>query len=579
MSNPRPIGHSWPQAGADRPQKAVLRRPTAALSRFGTALGATTVIVSALYGVTATTAGPAGASATNLIVMPSPDGPFTDDFNPYDSASSPTGDGAVSMIYEPLLMINDLKPNDVIPWLASSYSWSNGGKTITFNLHPNVKWSDGVPFTSADVAFTYEMLKKYPAINTSDIDPTSVTTPTKTKVVLNFSSPQYVNLLNIGNQVDIVPQHIWSKINPITYTDPQPVGTGPYTLSKFSPQSFTLVKNPNYWQPGLPKVATLEYPGYDSNTAALGAFSSADWSSLFEPDVQKLYVAPGGGNNHYWFPPVSDVALIPNLHNYPLNLSPVRGAISLALNRSLIDKDGEDGYEPPVTNLAGVIPGQSSYIDKSIKGIVPTQNVKEAKSLLKGAGLKMGSNGYFESPSGKPINLNFVVPAAFTDWVADSSVIAPELKAIGLDTTVNATAVNSWTSDGASGKFDLTLNGSAAGPSPYYMYNGWLNSAFTAPIGQTAASNWERFTSPQADSLLATFAGTDNAATQQSALNGLESIMVNQLPFIPLVYNVAWFEYSTKLVTGWPTAANPYMVPAGYDKPGDELVVLHLTPR
>ena len=518
------------------------------------------------------------ASATSLTVMPSPDGPWIDDFNPFDNSSGAIANGSSSMIYEPLLMFNDLKANSITPWLAKSYAFSNRGKTLTFHLHPGVKWSDGAPFTSADVAFTFEMLKKHPSINGNGITPTSITTPNSMTVTLNFASPQFVNLINIA-QTPMVPEHIWRTVNPVTYTDSKPVGTGPYTLKSFSPQSYTLVANPDYWQKGLPKVRTLVYPGYNSNTAALAVFSSMDWSSLFEPDIQKLYVAPGHGQHHYWFPPVSAVALVPNLKNYPVDIPDVRKAISDAINRKTIDTDGEDGYEPPVTNLAGVIPGQSSYLDKSIPGLAPKYAPSQAKKLLAAAGLKKGRNGYYESASGKPINLNLVVPSAFTDWTADAGVIADELKAVGLDTTVDATAVNAWVSDGATGKFDLTLNGSDAGPSPYYMYNAWLNSSFTAPEGKSAISNWERYNSPKADGLLAEFASTNNVATQRKAMYGLETIMANDLPFIPLVYNVAWDEYSTAKVTGWPDAAHPYMVPAGYDKPGDELIMLHLKPK
>jgi len=574
--SPTPAGHGRQTAAGGRSRKLLNRRSVTGIVAGAAASAA--LAGGIFVAVTSGAAPAAEASATSLIVMPSPDGPFTDDFNPFDSSSSPVGDGAVSMIYEPLLMFNDLKANSVTPWLASRYSFADGGKVLTFFLHSGVKWSDGTPFSSADVAFTFKMLKSHPSINGSGINPTSITTPNANEVVLKFSAPQYVNLVNIA-QTPIVPEHIWSKVNPVTYSDPKPVGTGPYLLERFSPESFTLVRNPHYWQRGLPKVQTLVYPGYDSNSSALGAFASADWSSLFEPDVQRLYVAPGHGNNHYWFPPVSTVALLPNLQKYPLDKVDVRKAISMAIDRATVDKDGEDGYEPPVTNLGGIIPGQSSYIDQSIPGIKPVYNPAEAKRLLKAAGLKMGHNGYFLSSNGRPITLNLVVPSAFTDWAADTTVISAELKSVGLNVNVDATAVNTWTSDAATGNYDLTIDGADAGPSPYYMYYAWLDSAFTAPEGKTAISDYTRWSSPETNKLLAQFAGTDNAAVQKQAMIGLERVMASNLPFIPLVYNVAWDEYSTKLVTGWPDAADPYMVPAGYDKPGDELVVLHLTPR
>lgn len=519
----------------------------------------------------------AAQANSSIIVLPSDNGPFIDDFNPFGPSFNDPADDDPG-VYEPLLIFNDLKPNAITPWLASSYAFSDGGRTITFHLRSGVKWSDGTPFTSADAAFTFQMLKDHPTINSNGIDPKSISAPNPTTLVLKFGAPQFVNLVYIA-QTYMVPKHIWSHLNPVTFKDPKPVGTGPYMLGSFSPQSYTMVANPNYWQKGLPKVHSLVYPGYDNITSSLAIFSKADWAGYFEPDMQKLYVAPGAGHNHLWFPSVSVVELIPNIKKYPLNLLDVRKAISLAVNRKAVDRDGESGYEPPVTNMAGIIPLQSTYIDKSIPGMTPSYNPAEAKKLLKAAGLKMGPNGFFESPSGKPINLSFAEPSPFADWTADAGIVADNLKKIGLNVTIDGTATATWTSNDASGRFDLTINSPATGPSPYYMFNWNLNSALSAPEGSAASSDFGRFTSPVADQLLAQFETTDNPAAQKKALDGLEKLMVQKLPDIPLVFGASWDEYSTAKVTGWPSAADPYMVPAPYNTPGDELIMLHLKPK
>lgn len=517
------------------------------------------------------------ANSTSLIVLPSDNGPFIDDFSPFNPSFNDPADDDPG-VYEPLLMFNDLKPNSITPWLATSYAFSDGGKTLTFHLRSGVQWSDGTPFTSADVAFTFETMKAHPAINVNGVNPTLISTPNATTVVLTFAAPQYVNLVYIA-QTLIVPKHIWDNVNPVTFKDPRPVGTGPYMLGTFSPQSYTMVANPHYWQKGLPKVHSLVYPGYDNITSALATFSKADWAGFFEPDMQKLYVAPGAGHNHLWFPSVTPVELIPNLKEYPLNLLDVRKAISMGIERKAIDRDGESGYEPPVTDLAGIIPLQSTYLDKSIPGMTPSYNPAGAKKLLRAAGLKMGPNGYFESPAGKPIDLTFVEPSPFADWTADAGVIADNLKKIGLDVTIDGSATATYTADDATGKFDLTINAPPNGPTPYYMFNWNLNSSLTAAEGSTASANYGRFTSSVADHLLAQFETTDNPAKQQTALDGLEKIVAGDLPYIPLVFGASWDEYSTATVTGWPDAANPYMVPAPYSAPGDEMIMLHLTPK
>ena len=96
-------------------------------------------------------------------------------------------------------------------------------------------------------------------------------------VTINFSSPQYLNLQQIAG-VPIVPKSVWASAgNPTTFTDPKPVGTGPYVLKTFTPQGFTLTKNASYWQASMVKIQNVYFPVYTSNTGALSAlYSGAD---------------------------------------------------------------------------------------------------------------------------------------------------------------------------------------------------------------------------------------------------------------------------------------------------------------
>src|SRR5579859_6195399 len=63
------------------------------------------------------------------------------------------------LIYEPLLQFDIAAPPKYYPWLATSYQWSNGGKTVSFTIRQGVKFSNGTPLTPADVAFTYNLVK------------------------------------------------------------------------------------------------------------------------------------------------------------------------------------------------------------------------------------------------------------------------------------------------------------------------------------------------------------------------------------------------------------------------------------
>src|ERR1019366_940786 len=83
-------------------------------------------------------------------------------FNPFIPASLPYSFG---LTYESLDFVNALQSAKTPPWLASSYAWTNANKTLTFTIRSGVKWSDGVPFSAADVLYTFNLLKKYPALD------------------------------------------------------------------------------------------------------------------------------------------------------------------------------------------------------------------------------------------------------------------------------------------------------------------------------------------------------------------------------------------------------------------------------
>ena len=167
----------------------------------------------------------------------SPETTITQAFNPFVPTQSAYGMGATGLIYEPLIQFDLASPTINYPWLATSYAWSNGDKTITFTIRQGVKWNNGTPLTPADVAFTFDLVKANAAINSGGLTLSSVSTSGNT-VTLTFPTSQYTNLEQIAGQA-IVPKSQWNGVNPGTFTDANPVGTGPYMLGSFTPQGFT----------------------------------------------------------------------------------------------------------------------------------------------------------------------------------------------------------------------------------------------------------------------------------------------------------------------------------------------------
>jgi peptide/nickel transport system substrate-binding protein len=522
-------------------------------------------------------AGSSGGKATGaqLIIAGSSLNSISDTFSPYSPTSASLQTNSEGLIYEPLIQFNAVAPPANTPWLATGYTWSDGGKTITFTIRKGVKWSNGTPMTPADVAFTYNLMKTNPAMNVNGLKLNSVTTSGDT-VTLTFPTPQYTNLETIAGQTYILPKSIWaSQSSPQTFADPQPVGTGPYMLASFTGQGFELKKNPYYWQPV--SVPSIFYPVYTSGPTAINALGSGqiDWSSQFIPNIEKEYTSKSP-DNHYWMAPTGTNYLIPNLNTWPTNQLPVRQAISAALDRSLIASEGESGLETATSNASGLtLPTYQAWAGPvSNLTLSANPDPASAKQILQSAGYTLGSNGFFQK-GGKTVSLTIIDPASFSDYALSDTLIATELKAAGIDATFQGISTQSWTTDIASGNFQLSLHWSLGTGNPYNLYYNWLDSALIN--GSNTAGDFERLNNPTIDSELTAVAATEGTTAQATALAPIEKYVAANLPVIPTTGSAGWFEYSTAKYTGWPTPSNPYDLGEPIS-PSLEVVILHLKP-
>ena len=99
----------------------------------------------------------------NLTISTNAFGPQADNLNPFlPTSTDNASDANTDMIYEPLWQYDVVKPTITYPWLATAYSLTNNDELLTLTLRKGVTWSDGKPFTSADVVETFSILKKLP---------------------------------------------------------------------------------------------------------------------------------------------------------------------------------------------------------------------------------------------------------------------------------------------------------------------------------------------------------------------------------------------------------------------------------
>jgi peptide/nickel transport system substrate-binding protein len=530
------------------------------------------------------TAAAAGTSSGKVVTISNASGStWTCGFNPFNANVNLLSFG---LIYEPLIFVNSLENDKTTPWLATAYAWSNDNRTLTFTLRSGVKWTDGKPFSAADVVYTFNLMKQHSALDLNAVWSvlSGVTQQGSDQVVFTFKSPAVQYFYFIADQVGIVPQHIWSKVSkPVTYNDSNPVGTGPFEMSQCTPQNVTYTKNTSYWQPGLPRIDKIEYPAFTSNDTANNYLSTglAQWGGQFIPNIQRLYTSKSP-NYHYWFPPTSNVDIFPNLTNPVLSNLAVREAIAYGVDRKKVSQIGEYGYEPPSNQTSIVTPTFASWLDSaqaSTYGNNYAFDPSKAISVLEAAGYKRGSDGIFVSPTGKKLSFTIINISDYPDWVASVQVIQNELKAVGIQITPDNLSSNDYDNELYNGKYELAYGAENGGPSPYYELYQLLYSANSAPIGQSASTNWERYHSASTDALLNQYATTTDAATEHSIVNQLQGVMLKEVPVIPVTEQVDFYQYDTSHISGWADPSNPLAQPAPFNTPDIEVMLLHLTPK
>ncbi|MEK6346268.1 MAG: ABC transporter substrate-binding protein, partial [Burkholderia sp.] len=152
----------------------------------------------------------------------------------------------------------DVKPK---PQLATAWSVSADGLQYRFELRRNVRWHDGQPFTSRDVAASIELLRQYHARGRATFaNVTAVRTPDPHTAVLELSKPApYLLYALAASESPILPAHRYTGGNPLENPNNiAPIGTGPYRFVRWDRgSSVTFVRNPDYWDAPKPYLDEL----------------------------------------------------------------------------------------------------------------------------------------------------------------------------------------------------------------------------------------------------------------------------------------------------------------------------------
>lgn len=511
---------------------------------------------------------------------------ITSNFNPFtNNPNVPTVNG----VFEPLMIYNTLKA-EMVPWLADSYTWSDDLKTLTFKLHEGINWSDGQPFTANDVVYTFNLLKNTPGLNGAGLSAMSgpvdsVTAPDASTVVFALKEANTEVLYNIIAQ-NIVPEHVWKDVaDPTTWTNDDPVGTGPFTeVTDMQAQVYQIDKNPNYWQEGKPAYDAIRITAYSGNEAQIAAFidGQIDYAGTVMPNIDEAIVAHNS-NITYVFPPATQTVLL-NLNTTiaPFDDPVIRKALSMALNREQMNLVAFYGKAelPDVTGLSNAY-ASWKVADPSSLGDWTTYNPEKAAQMLEDAGYKLGADGFRTNKDGSPMSFKLTMVQGFTDWISAGEIMIQNWKDIGMNIETDMIDAGAYFGKIPMGDFQIALWFGYNSPTPYVQYLNMMSNQTLVPPGGFSMVNFAKYGSEEADALLAEFAGTDDMAAKKAAIEKLQALFAEEAPVVPLWVGADWGIFNNEHFTGWPTAENnySYAFPNGSNTPEMLLILMTISPK
>ncbi|UCC77930.1 MAG: hypothetical protein JSW37_06070, partial [Anaerolineales bacterium] len=206
------------------------------------------------------------------------------DWNPFITWSKANTSATVGLIYETLFMFSPLT-GEMIPFLAESGGWTDAN-TYELMLREGLTWQDGQPLTAGDVAFTFELAQKFPALGFNDTwtveGLTSITVVDDLNLQFEFTNPLYQAWDDSLWHDAMVPKHLWEGKTEEEVTsgaNENPVGSGAYMYETHSEDRNVWVRNEDWWgidvfgKPAPKRIVDIRFA---SNNVALGSVVKGD---------------------------------------------------------------------------------------------------------------------------------------------------------------------------------------------------------------------------------------------------------------------------------------------------------------
>ncbi|MGH7952800.1 MAG: ABC transporter substrate-binding protein [Limisphaerales bacterium] len=468
----------------------------------------------------------------------------------------------------------DVPTQTVKPGLADFWTNSPDGKTWTFRLRKNLRWSDGAPLTADDVVFTWNDVLYNPALPSAMRDPFIVNGKKFIVTKLDDLTIQVVTpeiyapfLQAFGAGVPIYPKHILEKYVTngtflsaygVNWKPQDIVGSGPYRLKEYKQAQYTMLeRNPYFIEVDkngtrLPYFDDLIFTVVpDLNAQALTFLSGeSDVDDLIYPNEYDAFktasakrtfdlLEPGIGleTTYFWFN--ENTNMNPKTgkpHVDPVKLKwfrnvKFRQAVSYAIDRDAIIKSVFFGRGIP--DYGFLTPGYQNWYDSNIKKY--PYNPARAVELLKEIGIeKRNGDNFLTDTSGNKIEFVFNTNVENDSRKKMAVLIAADLQKLGMDAIYQPIEFNTLiTKIEDTYDYDCVLLGnySDMGTDPSQAMNIIKSSGYSHdwfPREKTPVTDWEA----RLDQLMTAQMETLNLAEREKDFNEVQEILAEQQPMI-----------------------------------------------
>jgi peptide/nickel transport system substrate-binding protein len=447
-------------------------------------------------------------------------------------------------IFTPLFYSDD---NGVLhPGLASQIpTVSNGGisrdgLTYTFHLRPGLKWSDGQPLDARDVDYSWRLwLNKDLIVNTTvglDQIKSATVSADRQSITFHLKAP-YSPFVSVWTDQNMpLPAHVLSQmnakaINTSKFTFMPTVSSGPFMASaRKAGYSITEVRNPNYYQKGLPYLDKLIFRIIPDQTALTNALRAGEIDCGWFLDVSQTNILEHIPGYTY----VAAAKKTANIEHALLNLQNpifkdvrVRQALEYGLNRPAMVRDVRHGQ----AILAGADEAPALWSYNPNAKPYPYDPARAAK-LLDAAGWKMGADG-FRHKNGQKFSVRYSTTAHNLWRAQDELIVLQNFKSLGIEVRiVNFPADTYFGSILPGGKYDIGEFESNSNFDPDTV----LVAAFRSDQLPPRGSNWSHYINPTYDKLAFQEEHTSDMGQRKAILGQIQMILNHDLPALWLYH-------------------------------------------